>query len=1187
MELNKLKTFAQNARNTLFKQIKANFDQAKQPDGFLNRSNPKAFEKLSEDIASADNEEDVISKIAYFWFNRFCALRFMDVNGYTSSKVVSSNSDESSIPEILTEAKSGYFNDEIVSEKIKAKVKNIINGIELTSNPDADIYRLLLIAECNYWNKKMPFLFQSPDDYSEYLLPSDLLSTESILQSIRDAMTYDNCQSVEILGWLYQYYISEKKDQIFSDLKKNVKIKPNDIPAATQLFTPEWIVRYLVENSLGKLWMLNHPESSLKESMEYYIDSNEVETDFLKISSPEKIKICDPCCGSGHMLVYAFDLLYKIYEEQGFDNKEIPELILSKNLYGLELDERASELASFALLMKAREKDRRFFSRNDNVIEPHIAHINKITFTDEEIEEYQNKVGNDILTSDVIETLKQFDEADNFGSLIIPKIQNADEVIAQLSKLNLSEDLFYGAINKKVIDALTLADYLSCKYQGVVTNPPYMGAKGMNSRLATWVKDKFPDGKSDLFAAFIERGFELISPLGLHSMVTMQSWMFLSSFENLRKLIIRNHSICSLCHMDNMVMGIAFGTVATVIKKNSPQKQKGTFCYVEISDIERSKPNKFPPINERNKKAGESHFYISSGNEFSKIPGSPIAYWLSDKFISIFKNCPKLDSLCKPALGMTTADNNRFLRLWHEVSFSKIGFNKANAEDAKRSKCKWFPYNKGGDYRRWYGNQDYIVNWENDGLEIKSNVDSNNKKYATIRNPSYFFKPSITWSFISSSYFSSRYSPEGAIFDVAGSSIFPDFKDIYFMQGMLDCSVTSFVLSVFNPTMNFQVGDVAGLPVPKTTEEQKENISTIAKNLIDYEMIDWDSKEISWNFNSNNLISVFDGTSSLQDATLELQNRYKVESDDVRLLEEENNRSFIELYGVEDEVKPDYPISEVTMFCNLYFMYKSDKAPKSDEELMQLQRVDLIKELISYAVGCMFGRYSLDKGGLILCNQGETIDDFKSKVPNPTFNPDDDNVIPVLSDRWFEDDIVDRFNNFLKVAFGEEHYLENLRFIEKTLNVKNKNSYSIRDYFVNEFYADHVKRYKKRPIYWMFKSPKGYFKALIYMHRYQPHTVSRVRNEYLLNFKIKLEAEKQNLESVLSTALDKSDANTKFKRIEEIKKIIADLNSYDSDIMYPLAQKNIQIDLDDGVKCNYIKFGNALEKITGLDKKEE
>lgn len=1175
MELNKLKTFAQNARNTLFKQIKANFDQAKQPDGFLNRSNPKAFEKLSEDIASADNEEDVISKIAYFWFNRFCALRFMDVNGYTSSKVVSSNSDESSIPEILTEAKSGYFNDEIVSEKIKAKVKNIINGIELTSNPDADIYRLLLIAECNYWNKKMPFLFQSPDDYSEYLLPSDLLSTESILQSIRNAMTYDNCQSVEILGWLYQYYISEKKDQIFSDLKKNVKIKPNDIPAATQLFTPEWIVRYLVENSLGKLWMLNHPESSLKESMEYYIDSNEVKTDFLKISSPEEIKICDPCCGSGHMLVYAFDLLYKIYEEQGFDNKEIPELILSKNLYGLELDERASELASFSLLMKAREKDRRFFSRNDNVIEPHIAHINRITFTDEEIEEYQNKVGNDILTSDVIETLKQFDEADNFGSLIIPKIQNADEVIAQLSKLNLSEDLFYGAINKKVIDALTLADYLSCKYQVVVTNPPYMGAKGMNSRLATWVKDNYSEVKSDLFSAFIIRCLSLSSIQGLLGFMTPFVWMFISSYEKLRKNLTSRHTLTSLIQLEYSGFDAATVPICTFTVQNDHiNGYQGSF--IRLSAF-KGAANQAPKALEAIKNRQCGWFFKAEPDHFSKIPGSPIAYWAKSKIYNVFSEKKVKESIDFKS-GIMTGDES-FIKLWYEVSKVKVKFDCHSSTEM--GDYKWFPLNSGGDYRRWFGNNLKIINLWNHGYDIK-----NNSVNFRLRDEKLYFKPGITWGRISSSKIAFRESATGCVFGDAGPVGFIE-KDKLFFLALLSSKATDSLLEMLNPTLNYQVGDVSALPVPNTTDKQRGNISTHSKELIDYERLDWNSKEISWDFNSNDLVKAFDGSSSLQDATFELQNRYKLESEAVRLLEEENNLSFIELYGLEDEVKPDYPISEVTMFCNPYFMYKSDKAPKSDEELMQLQRVDLIKELISYSVGCIFGRYSLDKGGLILCNQGETIDDFKSQVPNPTFNPDDDNVIPVLLDRWFEDDIVDRFNNFLKVTFGEEHYLENLRFIEKTLNVKNKNSYSIRDYFVNEFYADHVKRYKKRPIYWMFKSPKGYFKALIYMHRYQPHTVSRVRNEYLLNFKIKLEAEKQNLESVLSTALDKSDANTKFKRIEEIKKIIADLNSYDSDIMYPLAQKNIQIDLDDGVKCNYIKFGNALEKITGLDKKEE
>lgn len=1186
MDFSRLKNFAPEARKILFSQVKSSLDQAIKLDGILHRNHPNVFNKLCDDL-NKYGEESLIRKVAYFWFNRFCALRFMDLNGYTNSKVVSPEQEGSSIPGILSEAKSNYFDDEVVSAATKEKINNLLNGSVQSANPDAEIYRLLLISECNYWNKKMPFLFQTEDDYSEYLLPSDLLSPESILQSIRDAMTVDNCQSVEIIGWLYQYYISEKKDEIFADLKKNIKIEPYNIPAATQLFTPEWIVRYLVDNSLGRLWMLNHPESSLKDSMEYYIEAAEPETDFLKIEKPQDIKVCDPCCGSGHMLVYAFDLLYKIYEEQGYSNTEIPKLILENNLFGLELDERASELAAFALMMKAREKDRRVFGR---AVTPQICHLEKIEFTVQELTDYQNKVGSDIINFDVLETIKQFNETDNFGSLIIPKLNTAAEVLAKIKEIKLN-DIFLQDTHNKVIKALTTADYLSQKYHVVVTNPPYMGGKGMNGRLAAWIKDNYPDSKTDLFSAFIERGFSLILSKGFHSMVTMQSWMFLSSFECLRRKILLNNRIASMVHMANMVMGIAFGTAATIIQKNGNTKNDGYYCFVELENIEEGKPRIFPPRNERNKNTTYNGFYKISAENFKKIPGSPIAYWLSDKFIKIFENCPRLDSICKPAHGLSTSDNKRFLRYWYEVQNKKIAFSMKDATEAQNSQCKWFPYNKGGEYRRWFGNQDYVVNWEKNGKEIK---DTANIKYPylkgnlgfVITGEKYYFKPSVTWSFISSSYFSARYSPTGAIFDVAGSSVFPEENDIPFMLAMMDSSLTSSVLSAMNPTLNFQVGDIAGLPLPSVSADRKAIISSNASILIDKHRKDWNSYENSWNFEVNPIIDEFrkDASQSLDATVKRLQKSYKNNAQTVQQLEELNNKYFIELYGLEGEISPDYPLSEVTLFTNTAFMYKE----KSEDEQIKLQRVDMIKDLISYSVGCMFGRYSLDKEGLILCNQGETIEDFKAKVPNSSFEVDEDNVIPVLSDNWFSDDIVERFKNFLKVAFGEEHYLENLRFIEQTLNVKEKNSYSIRDYFVNEFYTDHIKRYKKRPIYWMFKSPKGHFKALIYMHRYQPYTVSRARNEYLLEFRQKLDAEKQNLEAhVASGTLSKADNNAKNKRIEEIKKIIADINNYDSEIMYPLAQQNIEIDLDDGVKTNYVKFGKALEKIAGLDKQED
>lgn len=1179
MELNKLKAFAQKARNDLYTQIKSALDLALQENGQLQLHHPKVYEKLQQSCHQ-EGREQVIRKVAYYWFNRFCALRYMDLKGYTSSKVVSAVTGQGTIPEILTEVKSGYFAPDLVTPALQDKITDLLNNSLSSVNPDAEIYRLLLIAACNYWHRNLPFLFQAEDDYTEYLLPLDLLSKESILQDIREALTAENCESVEIIGWLYQYYISERKDEIFAALKKNQKIEPQNIPAATQLFTPEWIVRYLVENSLGRLWMLNHPDSRLIESMEYYINPAEPETDFLKVSTPQEIKLCDPCCGSGHMLVYAFELLYKIYEEQGYLNSEIPKLILDHNLYGLELDERASVLASFALMMKAREKDRRIFSKGVTL---HICRLERLEFSDGELHEYQYAQGI-TLPSDLLDTLQQFAEADNFGSLIVPKTQRAQELLDSLRGKEPT-DIHIKDIHDRMVKALTAAKYLSGQYHVVVTNPPYMGVKSMNGRLASWVKDEYPEVKSDLFSAFIVRCLNLAKYQGYLGFMSPFVWMFISSYEKLRYLLTLQKTIISLIQLEYSGFDGATVPICTFTLQNSHVSgYKGAF--IKLSDF-RGSSNQGPKALEAIKNPECSWFYLTSAENFKKIPGSPIAYWLSDRFIKVFETCPRLDSYCKPAQGLATSDNNRFLRQWYEVAIAKIGFGKVNAQDALASGCKWFPYNKGGEYRRWYGNHDYVIDWEDDGAHIKNFCFSDGKQRSVIRNPDCYFKPSITWTDISSSFFAARLTPQGFLFDVSGSSIFPTTNDIYFIAGMMESSITSRVLKVLNPTMHFQVGNIASLPLPSADPEKKALISSNASMLIDYHMQDWDAYETSWNFKLNPLIKTFRDNHckfTLEHVTDTLQKFYKQDSELARKLEELNNHYFIELYGLEREVRPDYPLSEVTLFGNTAFMYPG----KTDKEAQALQRADLIRDLISYAVGCMFGRYSLDKPGLILCNQGEGVEDFNAQVTNSSFEVDDDNVIPVLTDSWFSDDIVERFKIFLKTAFGEEHFIENLRFIENTLNVKDKASYSIRDYFVGEFYADHVRRYKKRPIYWMFKSPKGYFKALIYLHRYQPYTVSRTRSEYLLEFRNKLDAEMKSLNALLDTyTLSKGESNAKQKRIDEIKKIIADLNDYDSEIMYPLAQQNIKLDLDDGVKVNYVKFGKALEKIPGLDKKEE
>ncbi|SIS21651.1 Eco57I restriction-modification methylase [Aquipseudomonas alcaligenes] len=601
MDTSKLKKFAQYARRTLLDQVSGKLDVVLAPQSAARRERAQVVAEL-EKLISNSGREHVEERVAYTWFNRFCALRFMDVNRYTRIGVVSPGEGQFQ-PEILAEAKMGHIDEEMVPSQIRQKILDLLAGRAPSTDSQGEAYRLLVVAACNAWHQSMPFLFERIDDYTELLMPDDLLSGNSILAYTREAMTPDACEDVEVIGWLYQFYISEKKDAVFEGLKKNQKITPENIPAATQLFTPHWIVRYLVDNSLGRLWLLNRPNSRLAEQMEYYIPPERPDSDFLKIAGPEDIKVCDPACGSGHMLTYAFDLLYAMYEEEGYDPAEIPEKILTHNLFGIELDERAGELAAFALTMKARARQRRFFNKG---VEPNIIVLEKVIFSSEELDEYMGFVGRDLFTYGLRETLQQFSEVDNFGSLIVPKVANVADVLATLESKDMSSNLFLAETHKKVLTVLRMADALSPRYAVVVANPPYMGGKGMNPRLSTWAKDNFPSSKSDLFAMFIERGFDLTPKFGYSAMVTMQSWMFLSSYEALRERILSGTSIECMAHMANMVMGIAFGTAATVLKKGGSPETRGAYCYVEYEDIgEDNKPIEFPPRNERNLKAAQ------------------------------------------------------------------------------------------------------------------------------------------------------------------------------------------------------------------------------------------------------------------------------------------------------------------------------------------------------------------------------------------------------------------------------------------------------------------------------------------------------------------------------------------------------------------------------------------------------
>ena len=1162
MDTTALKNFAQKARVDLIHQVGAQLKLVLASDSLARREEDKAVRELEAQI-ERKGKEVVVEEVAYTWFNRFCALRFMDVNRYSTVGVVSPT-DAQTQPEILSDAKMGVFDENVVSNKTKVKVLDLLSGRLKSKDAQGEAYRLLLVSYCNHLNRTIPYLFERITDYTELLLPTSLLAVNSILAECRDAMTEEACKDVEVIGWLYQYYISEKKDDVFKNFKKGKKAGPREIPAATQLFTPHWIVRYLVENSLGRLWMLNHPRSNLIAKMEYYIKPEQEESDFLRISKPEEIKVCDPACGSGHMLTYAFDLLYSIYEEQGYDPASIPSLILMNNLYGIEIDERAGELAAFALSMKARQKSRRFFS---NPVEPNICVLSNVKIEPDNLKEYVKHVGIDFFTEDVLATLNQFEEADNFGSLIIPATNNVGEVLQALSQKNMEGEMFLSETHEQIMTALTQADYLSQKYHVVVANPPYMGGGNMNARLSAWLKDNYADVKSDLFSAFIVRNTHLAIKHGQLGFMSPYVWMFISSYEKLRQVLIEEKTITSLIQLEYSGFDGATVPICTFTIENAKKPEfKGS--YVRLSDF-RGSENQAPKTLEAIKNPDCGWFYRVSADDFQKIPGSPIAYWISRCVLSIFANLQKLGNYGITRRGLQTGDSNRFIRNWAEVGIDKISTIFTSGENFQRKNYKWYVLNSGGIYRKWYGNLEEVVNWENSGHEIKSTGK------AIIPSEQLYLREAITWPKINSSRCSFRWFPNGIIPGDAGPCFFAEDIDANFVLAYANSKVPIQFLKVLSPTLNFEVGDMAKLPFIEIPNSEILNNHTV---LVNTHKSDWDSYETSLDFTSLPLLDASYRGDTLASTYSNLRAHWNDLTLEMQRLEEENNRIFIEAYGLEDELTPDVPLKEITLTCNPYYRYGDNK---SDSELEELLLADTMKELISYAVGCMFGRYSLDKPGLILANQGETYEDYCRLVPDSTFSADVDNAIPVLDGDWFSDDIVMRFRKFLRVAFGEEKYEENLRYVEKALGK------DLRQYFLKDFYNDHVRRYKKRPIYWMFSSPDGSFNVLIYMHRYRPDTASIVLNEYLREYQVKLSSYMESLRrKEANPDLSKGEKVKALKELDKLRKTQDILATYERDVLFPLANQRIEIDLDDGVKVNYPKFGTALKKVSGLEAKE-
>jgi hypothetical protein len=1151
METAPLKAFATSARTELIREVTARITAVLAPGAPERVESPTTVAGLEKAVAAGGGGDKgkahVADKVAYTWFNRIIALRFMDANGYTGIGVVSPATDQIGQPEVLAAAKRGQIDKEVVSnDHNMATIAGLLNGTRQPRpgvDAQAEAYSLLLTAYCRFWHKAMPFMFERQGDFTELLIPANLLAGDSVLNRSVEVLSQDVCKDVEVIGWLYQFYISERKDEVFAGFKKNKKAGADEIPPATQLFTPHWIVRYLVENSLGRLWLLNRPTSGLVHQMDYYIAPVDEETEFLKIAGPEELKIIDPACGSGHMLTYAFDLLYAIYEEEGYAPSEIPGLILANNLYGTEIDPRAGALAAFALTMKAAAKRKLFLK---TPVEPKIWVIEPISFGPDQL---QYLVTNDGDRDAEAAFWTQFSEADTLGSLIQPDAKLTARLAHHLDTLNDEGDMLKAYTIEWAGRAIRQAKYLSDRYAVVVTNPPYMGSGNMSEPLASHLSERFANGKSDLMTAFMLRSSHLTCTAGYWAIIDLPAWMVLNSYERLRQQLFRSEFLVCLAQFGRGVWGSDFGSVGFVFQKALPEGRRGSYRKLFERHVDvRSNAEIEALFRDRNYNA-----FTVSQDDYSVIPGSPLVYWLTESMRETFSKGRALREIAEPRKGMDTGENARFLRGWWEVSRSKTSLTEFRSG-------YWVPYNKGGGFRRWYGYREFLVDWRSGGSEMR-----------TRSGAKYFGREGWTWGTVTSGGFSIRYTPPGAAFDNGGCTLF-SHNDLSVAALILNSTTVDSILAAISPTLNFQPINVGAVPIV-VSDALSSVAESVIKELVSCSRADWDSFETSWDFTETAWLvkALSSGQASetrLADRADEYSARWGQISEEQRFREASNNRVVAEAYGLEDEVALDVERHRVSLTRNVEFRYG---AGRTAEEYRVHERADAAAEFVSYAIGCMFGRYSLDQPGLILADQGSTLRDYLTKVSTPTFKPDDDNVIPIVDGDWFEDDIVERLRQFLRVTFGEKYFEENLHFIAEALGVKNLREYFITKAGKSRFYDDHVQRYKKRPIYWLFSSPKGSFNALIYLHRYTPSTASAVL-AYLREYVTKLESSLQHAERAGNA-----------KEADRLRKILVELNEYEHDTLYPKASENVVIDLDDGVKVSYPKLGGAVRKIAGLE----
>ena len=1140
----------------------------------LNKKQCEQRRKLVDQI-HARGFEAVVEEVAYTWFNRICAIRFMEVNDYmypVRVRVLSSEKEGKNEPDVVTMAPEidWDFTDKEREEIIDAKMNNRLD----------DLFRMLFIKQCNLLHEVLPGLFEETEDYTEMLLNISFTNEADVIRMLVDGIdekdfnitTVDEdgkaAGQVEIIGWLYQYYNTEPKNKAFA---KKCKITKEEVPAVTQLFTPDWIVRYMVENSLGRMWIEGHSDDELKSKWKYYLDEakqeesvqlelNKIKAEYATLK-PEDIKLIDPCMGSGHILVYAFDVFMQIYENAGWSQRDAAQSIIQNNIYGLDIDDRAAQLSYFAVLMKARQYDRRILTRG---IEPNVYAVQESNGINRDQLKYfgtgLTDTEKNTAVSQMEGLLNTLNDAKEYGSLVnvedfdwelLEKFAENTDIESQISFHTYGLDETAEQLRRLT----RIGKVMAQKYEVVVTNPPYAGTSNLSAKVNNFVKKNYPDSKADLFAVFIERCGEMLKKNGYQAMITMHSWMFLSSFEKLR-VKLQQQTIVNMAHLGarafEEIGGEVVQTTSFVLSKKHEDKYVGIYCRLVEPNNQAEKENSF---------IRKEKIYRAKQNDFKKIPGSPVAYWVNEKVYHVFENGVRFKTIGDTRQGMATSDVNRFTRLWYEVDCCNIGWNYSKLDSTEDGVHTWYPYIKGGTFRKWYGNEDYLVNWKFNGKEVKEYAAKLYKSYSrTIKNISEYLKPCISWGMVTTNNLSVRYYPAGHIFDIAGCCCFSNDEVRLYLLGFLNSCIANTFCKILNPTINMNVGDIGNLPLI-VSKTYKEKVDFLVERCIELAKLDWNSFETSWDFKCHPLISVISQNRTLFEDTSDIdlsecyicwENECNERFNQLKANEEDLNSIFIDIYGLQDELTPEVEDKDVTV-C------------KAD-----LQRD--IKSQISYAVGCMFGRYSLNKEGLGYAG-GEWDESIYS-----TFAPDRDNIIPICDEEYFSDDIVSRFCEWVKIVYGEKSLETNLDFIAKALGNKGNTSREvIRNYFLNDFFKDHCNTYSvtgsgKRPIYWLFDSGKqNGFKALIYMHRYDADTVGRVRTDYLHKAQTYVETAMQSAQYTIDNATSVSEKSKATKAVTKYTKQLAEMKIYDEAIAH-VANQRIKIDLDDGVKVNYAKF---------------